>query len=298
MSTRVLCVAVLLAGSLSGPAYSQTPADAQAGEVPQASVTPQAAATTPAPVVPQAPADVAEQITKITPGAAGASADASDPGSELKPDGSDPSRTVKAIWIAREVEFTYYSTTSLYYCDGLREKVKWVMKQLGATDASKINVRSCFNSGANGVTFGPILDPLSRAEPSPRVVIEVVVPQRVTPELLAELSEGQGERELIDRVRGETSVVGNPEAQFAASTRQVTFDDGARRGRIDPGDCELIEQMRDAVFVPLGFKIVEDNLYCAPNRVTPGSVNLQVEVLEPWKPPPEPGQTADPAAAQ
>lgn len=297
MSTRVLCVAVLLAGSLSGPAHSQTPGDDQAAEGPQAAATPQAAAAaTPAPVVP--PADVAEQISKTPPGAAGAVADASGMVSELSPDGSDPSRTVKAIWVTREASFTYFSTTSLYYCDGLREKVKWVMKQLGVTDASKIHVRSCFNSGANGMTFGPILDPLSRAERSPRVVIEAVVPQRVTPELLAELSEGQSVRELIARVRGETTVVDNAEAQFAASTRRVTFDDGARRGRIEPGDCELIEQMRDAVFVPLGFRVVEDNMNCAPNSVTPGSVNLQLEVLEPWTPALEPGQTADPAAAQ
>jgi hypothetical protein len=292
MSTRLLCVAVLLAGSLSGSAYSQTPADAQDADEPQS------AAASPAPVVPQAPADVAEQIIKAPRGAEGTPADASGLGPEWTPDGSDPSRTVKAIWVAREVSFTYSSTTSLYYCDGLREKVKWVMKQLGVMDGYKVRIRSCFNSGGGEVSFGPILDPLSRAEHSPRVVIEAVVPQRVTPELLAQLSERQSERELIARVRGEATVVDNAEAQFAASTRQVTFDDGSRRGRIEPGDCELIEQMRDAVFVPLGFRIVEDKMACAPNRVMSGTVNLQVEVLEPWTPEPESDQTADPGAAQ
>ena len=185
MVTRFLCVAVLVAGSLAGPAYSQTPPGGQAATEPQAAAGPDAAPPTPAPVVPQAPADVAEQISRA--GETEAPVDASGTGSDLNPDGSDPSRTVKAIWVTREASFTYYSTTSLYYCDGLREKVRWVMKQLGVTDESRIQVRSCFNSGANGMTFGPILDPLSRAERSPRVVSEAVVPQRVTPELLAEL---------------------------------------------------------------------------------------------------------------
>ena len=85
---------------------------------------------------------------------------------------------------------------------------------------------------------------------------------------------------------------------LAASTRRVTFDDEFRRGRIEAGDCELIEQMRDQVFVPLGFKIVEDNMNCQPNRVQRGSVNLQLEVLEPWTPEPAPGQPVDPGAAQ
>jgi hypothetical protein len=288
---------VLLAGPLGGTAYSQTPADARPAAEAQAPAAPQASVATPASVVSPAPGDVAEQISRTPPAAAGP-ADASGPVPELSADGSDPSRTVKAIWVAREVSFTYFSTTSLYYCDGLREKVKWVMKQVGVMDGYKVRIRSCFNSGGSDVSFGPILDPLSRVEQSPRVVIEAVVPQRVTPELLTRLSERESERELIARVRGEATVVDNAEAQFAASTRQVTFDDGSRRGRIEPGDCELIEQMRDSVFVPLGFRIVEDKMACAPNRVMPGSVNLQLEVLEPWTPEPESDQTADPDAAQ
>ena len=262
MNIRLFCVASLLAAWLPGLAY------------------------------PQAPADVAEQISKTaaqapTPDAPGSVAD-----------GGPPPDTVPAIWVTREVSFVYFSTTSLYYCDGLRDKVSWVMKQLGLKDGSKVRIRSCFNSGGSDVSFGPILDPLSRAEQNPRVVIEAVVPQRVTSELLAALDERSGEVELLARVRGESSVVDNAEAQFAASKRRVTFDDDSRRNRIEAGDCDLIQQMRDHVFVPLGFKIVEDKMNCLPNRVQRGSVNLQLEVLEPWTPAPEPGQSADPGAAQ
>lgn len=214
------------------------------------------------------------------------------------PDAAPPAGTVPAIWVAREVSFTYVGSASLYYCDGLRSKVKWIMKQLGLMDGYKVRIRSCFNGGGPEIRYGPAGPEFyPGAEFSPRIVIEAVVPQEVTVELLDELEAGEAERELVARVRGERSVVGNSEAQFAASRRRVGFDDGSPRGRIEAGDCELIEQMRDNVFVPLGFTIVEDKMNCVPNRVLRGSVSLELEVLEPWSPAPGSAQTADPGAA-
>lgn len=273
MSIRRLCVVLLVVGALPEPAH------------------------------PQAPTDVAEQISKATPHAAAGTpgatlADAPASMAGVIADGG-PAGTVPAIWVTKELAFTYFSTTSMYYCDGLRTKVKWVLEQLGLMDGSKVRIRSCFSTGGPEVRYGPAGPEFySGAETTPRVVIEAVVPQRVTSDLLAALDATAGERELLARVRGESSVVDNAEAQFAASTRKVSFDDASRRGRIEAGDCELIEQMRDHVFKPLGFKIVEDKMNCVPNRVQRGSVNLQLEVLEPWTPEPEPGQSADPGVAQ
>ena len=112
MNIRLFCVASLLAAWLPGLAYAQ------------------------------APADVAEQISKT---AAPAPPTPDAPGSVA--DGVPPPGTVPAIWVTREVSFIYFSTTSLYYCDGLRDKVKWVMKQLGLMDGYKVRIRSCFNTG-------------------------------------------------------------------------------------------------------------------------------------------------------
>ena len=99
MNIRLLCVVVLVAGCAAGPAY------------------------------PQAPADVAEQISKAAPSAAAGTPAPRRPTCRhrwpIVADGG-PAGTVPAIWVAREVSFTYFSTTSLYYCDGLRNKVKWV----------------------------------------------------------------------------------------------------------------------------------------------------------------------------
>jgi hypothetical protein len=260
MKIWLVCMAAFAASSVAiaaGPAAAQEPAAAPAD-----------------PAAPQAPAGE------------------TDPGSvtlTLPPATADPPPgTIPAIWVERELSFTYFGRTALYSCDGLRDKVKRIMKQLGAPEHYEVRVRSCyrmFDSGYPG------------AERTPRVVIKAVLPQRVTPELLAALAEHQGERELVARVRGEKSVVGNAEAQFAASKRRVQFDDKVWRSSVEPGDCELMEHLRDHVFVPLGFNIVEDRINCAPNQVARGSVKIELEVLEPWTPPPAPGQTADPAAA-
>lgn len=283
MNIRLACIAALLAGLTHATAYAQEVSVASA----QPATTDPAAASAPT---------VTQPATPEVPGAPAIVAPATDADT---PQPAPPAGTVPAIWVAKEVSFTYVGSTSLYYCDGLRNKVKWVLKQLGLMDGYKVRIRSCFNTGGPEVRYGPAGPEFySGAEFSPRIMIEAVVPQRVTTELLTDLYERQGEVELLARVRGERSVVDNAEAQFAASKRRVTFDDGSRRGRIEAGDCELIEQMRDYVFVPLGFRIVEDKMNCVPNRIQRGSVNLELEVLEPWTPPPEPDQPADPAAVQ
>ncbi len=285
MNIRFTCIAALLAALTHATAHAQDAGVASAQPAttdPAAASAPTAtAATAPqTPDVPGAPATVVPATVADTPQPAA------------------PAGTVPAIWVAKEVSFTYMGSTSLYYCDGLRNKVKWVLKQLGLMDGYKVRIRSCFNTGGPEIRYGPAGPEFySGAEFTPRIMIEAVVPQRVTTELLTELYERQGEVELLARVRGE-SVVDNVEAQFAASRRRVTFDDASRRGRIEAGDCELIEQMRDNVFVPLGIRVVEDKMNCVPNRIQRGSVNLELEVLEPWTPPPEPGQSADPAAVQ
>jgi hypothetical protein len=52
-------------------------------------------------------------------------------------------------------------------------------------------------------------------------------------------------------------------------------------GPLEDGDCELIEQLRDQLMVPLGAKIIENRVRCVPRQVSLGAVRLTVEVLQP-----------------
>lgn len=172
--------------------------------------------------------------------------------------------TVEAYWSTTEIDFAYMGMTTYYSCEGLRDSVRDVLRMLGARDDLRVRARGCEVMG------GPAA--------FPRVLITVTVPVEATPENLAELAKDADKRELVARVRGERQEGAEGPDRFPAIRRQVVLSDRASRD-LDPGECELIEQMRNRVFPRLGIRIVEDRLNCVPRRVTPGQLYLVVEAL-------------------
>ena len=176
-----------------------------------------------------------------------------------------------AIWIERTIEFTYIGHTTFYSCDGLRSKVRYVLELLGAHPGYSVVIRACYSP------VGPV--------EWPRVRIRAALPREVTPELLAELEQSAAKRELVARVRGETSPINNPEARFPAQWQSMRIDSG-RRARIQDGDCELMAQLLPQVLEPLGVRVVEGSRTdCLLGQVTMNSVQLQLEVLRPVEDP-------------
>lgn len=171
---------------------------------------------------------------------------------------------VNAVWIEKDLAFTYMGFTTYYSCDGLRDKVRWLLKEIGARPGFEVRVRGCMN--------------LTGPEWMPRVEIRAALPMAATPELLAELEKQAPKRELIARVTGQSAT--ETTAQFATRWRRITFDPTAT-SRVEPGDCELMEQLRDAVFVPFGLRLVENRMSCVPKQIVLYGIRLTVEVLEP-----------------
>lgn len=181
---------------------------------------------------------------------------------------SDAAATVNAVWVEREVTFTYMGLTSYYSCDGLRDKVRWVLRELGAKPGFKVTARGCVN------TTGP--------EAFPGVRIVAAFPAEATPETLAKLEEGAAKRQLAARAAGKSEALAEATAQFPARVKRVEFS--SARSTLEPlqdGDCELMEQLRDQVFGPLGVKVLEERVRCVPKQITLGAVQMTVEVLEP-----------------
>lgn len=176
-----------------------------------------------------------------------------------------PTPTVQAVWIEREASFVYMGQTTYYNCYGLRDKVRYILEQVGAReDDLKVRV-SCVETGGAGV------------ERMPRVQIRAVMPTQATPELLQQLRDDP-KRALIARVRGE----GDPDlatAQFPAVPTLVQFD-GSRGNRVEDGDCELLEHLVARVFPALGVRVAEGTrLHCMRSSVPVGSVDLRLETL-------------------
>jgi len=179
---------------------------------------------------------------------------------------ADAQQPVNAVWVEHDLRFTYFGYTSYYSCDGLRNKLEYVLEHVGARkDDLKVQVL-CMNSS------GP--------EYMPSVRIHVAMPAEATPELLAKLAEGEPERELLARVRGRGDATDTATAQFPAVWRQVVFE-GRRFKRIDPGDCELLEQLVEPVFKPIGARVAPDSrLECTPRQFRVGSVLLKLDTLQ------------------
>jgi len=73
--------------------------------------------------------------------------------------------------------------------------------------------------------------------------------------------------------------------QFPAQPRRVEFKSNFASDHLQDGDCELMEQLRDKVFVPMGVKVVEDRTSCVPHQNVIGAVDMTLEVLGPVRAP-------------
>lgn len=173
---------------------------------------------------------------------------------------------VDAVWMERDILVTYMAFTSFYSCRGLRDKVVRVLEELGARPGFKVTTRGCVE------VTGP--------EVMPSVRIVAALPVEATPEVLAELASSAAKRELAARATGQAPAENGGTDRFRAIPRRVEFV-SRPGGPLEDGDCELIEQLRDQVMVPLGARIIEDSVRCVPRQVRPGAVRLTVEVLQP-----------------
>ncbi|HEY7642101.1 MAG TPA: hypothetical protein VH814_20385 [Steroidobacteraceae bacterium] len=168
---------------------------------------------------------------------------------------------VQAIWKDQEISFFFQTQTTFYSCSSLEAKLERILKALGATARVKVRSVDC--------TSG-------RLPRMPRVVVEVHSPVEATPEALAERDKSKGTRELAARVRGEKE---DPEAlaPFPAQWKHVQLKRGSVN--LEPGDCELIDELRRKVLPKLAVRLVKDNTHCTPHQLTLGQPQLEVLAL-------------------
>jgi hypothetical protein len=188
---------------------------------------------------------------------------------EDRPSGEATGAPINAVWNEKEISFTYTSFTTYYSCDGLRDKVRRILKELGARPDLKVSTAGCVRM------TGPEL--------MPRVKIKGAFPVEATPERIAALEKEAPKKELIARVNKGRNEAYEATQQFSARPKLFELHDSVR-GPIEAGDCELMEQLRDQVFEPFGMRIVENDIRCVPKQANYGSIRLKVEVLQQLKP--------------
>lgn len=174
---------------------------------------------------------------------------------------AQPADPVQAIWKAQEIVFYFQSFTTFYSCTGLEDKLERILAELGAQAKVKVRSADCARSVAR----------------MPRVVMEVVSPVEATPQALAERAKDESTRELAARVQGKRAELAESLKQFPAQWRPVSLSRGALD--LEPGDCELIEQLARKVLPKLAVRVEKDDVQCSPHQLTLGQPRLEVQAL-------------------
>jgi hypothetical protein len=147
-----------------------------------------------------------------------------------------------AVWTEKEVTFVYMGFTTRYSCDGLRDKVRGVLLDLGAQKKDlKVMQLGCSS-------------PTGRPDPFPGVRVKMRVLQPAS------------------------GTADDKEAPVAAHWKPV---DLKLRDSFttDSGECELVEQIRHAILPLFATRNIDLKSNCIPHQATATRPSLKLEVL-------------------
>lgn len=150
-----------------------------------------------------------------------------------------------AVWTQKEFKFIYQGFTTKYSCDGLHDKMRRILLELGARKQDlKIGEWGC--SGRSGVP-----------DPFPGVIVKmsVLVP--------------------IDGARAPGAEPAVPSHWRAL---KLKLDNSSLA---EAGECELVEQVKQQVVPLFSTRNVDLKNTCVPHQLTPGGTQLTAEVLAP-----------------
>jgi hypothetical protein len=176
---------------------------------------------------------------------AASSAHATEPAQTANSATALPDGPIAAVWREHRVNFHYFGRTSLYSCDGLRDKVRALLIELGARRDLRITTAGCID--------------LRFPNPSAGLSIVFSVPTLAS-------------RQLAAARPGDLAPV---EARYSAFT--LTRD--AFRN-LDVGDCELIEEFAQQLLPKLSTRNVTQKITCVPHQLSGNSFLVRGLVLK------------------
>ncbi len=150
---------------------------------------------------------------------------------------------LEGVWQPHELEFQYVGFTTIYSCDGLRDKLRALLRRVGARADASVNTYSCARGFGSPDRFVRARLKFSTLQPA----------------------------------GGAASGAGD--ATQAGAWRAVQLAP-MRPFELDPGDCELIEQFRDKLLPLFSARALQDQVRCQPHQ-NPASFSLRFEVFEP-----------------
>lgn len=147
-----------------------------------------------------------------------------------------------AVWAPKELRFVYMGFTSHYSCDGLADKMRAILLQLGARPDLKIREMPC--SGQ-----------LGRPTEFPGVTVNLNV--------------------LTPWDAGSANATATPVPAHWKLVQLSTDRDPLK----EAGDCELIEQVKARVLPLFSARNIDYHSTCIPNQLQIGGTQLKAELL-------------------
>lgn len=164
--------------------------------------------------------------------------------------GAGSGAPLAAVWKEQHLRFFYSGRTSRYSCDGLRDKVRAMLLDLGARRDLRIAALGC-EPPASEVRFGTLGPSLSIVFSSPALPDANLKPQHP----------------------GDLAAV-------AAHFEPFTITGDAFRN-MGVADCELVEEFARQILPKLATRDVKQDIVCVPFQQSGGRFLVRGEILRP-----------------
>ena len=152
---------------------------------------------------------------------------------------------VDAVWKPQRMNFVYRGYSTLYTCSGLQQKLRRILRTVGARGGLELRAYSCDDSLATA-----------------RFQIALTSPVEATPENVEQLTAYDSRAELVARVRGDQLASAEDLERFPAVWKTISFA-RSREMKLAPGDCELVQQLRQHILPRMSVQIVSDQVRCS-----------------------------------
>jgi hypothetical protein len=186
-------------------------------------------------------------------------------------------------WKEHELSFTYSGFTSKYSCDGLADKVRLLLRTLGARPDLKVATYGCGDLYGGPTEFPRVKLRFATLEPAADGAAALPAASAAAQPAATPQPYGL----VIGREAPRLPVPGAaiaPEASALAPLpgewRKLRFDRDQPR-TLEPGDCELLEQFRDRVLPLFATRAMDDHTRCIPYQLSGTRLSLALEVFTP-----------------
>jgi len=174
---------------------------------------------------------------------------------------------VTAIWQTQNLSLDYYSSTVRYSCAGLRSRIGYILRAVGARESVVVHVE------CNRASFAT----------NARAQIVVTTPVEATEENVRRATDFESRDRLVARMRQFDLPSANDIQRFPAVWRKVALSRD-RRLDLSAGDCELLRGMREQIFPKLSVRMTKSSSSCTPGAATRVQPTFEVVALVPVAP--------------